>query len=447
MNSLFQSFVPFLVSTTPFVAAPASDLASGSASGWTSGSTVAEDAAPVDAAVLDAIGHPARTVESNVRAFATCGAAALPRCFELAVRRELVVAIDESKKLALPVSAEIELALVAAAARAPHADVVSLLSKVGSSEPTPRRVEVALRIAALACTAGDLELVRSLGMRHATPAGTPVEVRQAFGLAFHSIALRDEQALAHAGRLYGEVERSLADALLRSIGELGTPASAEALGNLLGARHELDLRVLGELARVGRKLPLPPSDEARQAARSYLRDGDSALQRAACRATFALQDVDALPVWIDLLDSDDDDVARTALDVLRRTTRKALDRDAKEWRSWREREIAEWRVAERCAGDLRSPDRAKAAAELLALGRARLYRHQAAELVAAAFDRQETELLRLACQVLGELGSPAGEPALLDATEHVDETVREAAELALERVRERVRERAGEREP
>ncbi|MCK6448316.1 MAG: hypothetical protein L6Q99_18160 [Planctomycetes bacterium] len=406
----------------------------------------AQAATTLDGAVLDAIGHPARTIEANVRAFAALGPESLPRCFELAVARELSIAVDGSKSFVLPVSDEVEIALVAAAALAPRADVVRLLARVAATAAAPREVEVALRIAALAGTADDVELVRSLALRFATERGTPLEVRQAFGLAFHSIALRDDHALAHVRGLYLGVERSLADALLRALGALQDEASAEALGGLLGARPELDLRVLGELARVGRGLPLPAPESTREAVRSYLRDDEPTLQRAACRAAFALQDIDAVPVWIELLEGDDD-VARAALDALRRTTRKALDRDAEEWRAWRERELADWRVAERRADELRSPDRAKAAAELLALGRAKLHRHQAAELVAGAFARDETDLLRLACQVLGELGSPAGEAALVDATEHADASVREAAELALERVRERQRERAGEREP
>lgn len=410
------------------------------------GEPVSQAAKALDAAVLDAIGHPARTIEANVRAFVASGPESLPRCFELAVARELAIAVEGSKSFVLPISDEIELALVAAAARAPRADVVRQLARVAASATGPREIEVGLRIAALAGTADDVELVRTLAMRVATERGAPLEVRHAFGLAFHSIALRDDRALARVDGLYRAVERSLADALLRALGAFEDETVAEALGGLLGVRPELDLRVLGELARVGRHLPLPASEPTRDAVRGYLRDADPTLQRAACRTSFALQDVDAVPVWIEMLE-DDDDVARAALDALRRTTRKALDRDVKEWRAWRERELAEWRVAERRADDLRAADRAKAAAELLALGRARLHRHQAAELVAGAFARGETDLLRLACQVLGELGSPAGEAALVEATEHADATVREAAELALERVRERQRERAGEREP
>jgi len=145
-----------------------------------------------------------------------------------------------------------------------------------------------------------------------------------------------------------------------------------------------------------------------------------------------------VPLWIELLD-DERDVARDALQSLRGLSRRALDRDPVAWRSWLARDLAAWRSAEARAADLHSPDASKAAAELQALGRVRLYRHDAAAIAIAGLERREPELVRLTCQVIAELGSPVGEPALRAMADHPDASVRATAERALERLAQRSR--------
>lgn len=391
---------------------------------------------PVERCVLDAIGHPERSVEEHARVLAALGASGLARGFELAVRRELVVGVDAAKSFQLPISDDLERALVEAVSRAPRADLVRFLDQLSARETTPAEVEVALRILALAGEASELELARRLAVRHASEAGAPMPVRQAFEAAYGSIARRDPRALQSAWRLYQDVDRTLADALIRALGTLEGPAAVGALAGLLGTRRELDLRVLGELARVARSLPLPAPGPVREAVRPYLNDADPALQRAACRASLALQDVDALPIWIELLDGERE-LARAAHEALQRLTRKALRPDPAQWEQWHRRELAEWRLADGRAAGVLSRDRAVAVESILALGRTRLFRHDAARMVAAGLERPEPDLVRLCCQVLGELGSPAGESALRSATAHDDEGVRAAAALALERLRAR----------
>ncbi|MBI5434098.1 MAG: hypothetical protein HZA52_14795 [Planctomycetes bacterium] len=380
--------------------------------------------------VLDAIGHPDRQVEAHARALASFGAAALPRAFELAVNRELVVRVDDSKELALPISPDVQLALIAAAARAPRTEVVRFLSGVAERESRAEDALVALRILALAGNVDDLGLLQRLCARHVDAAATPPEVRETFGMALASILGRHPEALKQLWALYRDVQAPLADAVIRAAGTLRDEESLGALGGLLGARRELDLRVLGELGRVARALAPPFPESAREAVRAYLHDGDPMLRRAACQTSVALEDVDAIGELIELLDAETD-VARTALDSLRRISRKAIGRDSEEWTEWFRREQRDWTRAEARVADLRSSDRATAVAELHALGHARLFRHEAAAHVVVALERSEPELVRLACEILDELGSPVAEPALVLATEHADASVRASAEQAL----------------
>ncbi|MCC6408837.1 MAG: hypothetical protein IT453_16865 [Planctomycetes bacterium] len=383
-----------------------------------------------DRCVLDAIGHPDRQVEAHARALAEFGSAALPRAFELAVARELVVRVGDTKELSLPISPEVQLALIAAAARAPRAEVVRFLTALAEREGPAEEALVALRILALAGSGDDIRLLQRLCERHVDAAATPPELRETFGMALASILGRHPEALKHVWALYRDVPAPLADAVIRAAGTLRDTESLGALAGLLGARRELELRVLGELGRVARALTAPFPESTREAVRGYLHDGDPMLKRAACQALVALEDVDSITALIELLDAEND-VARTALDSLRRISRKAIGRDPEEWTEWLRREQRDWTRAEARVADLRSSDRAVAVAELHALGHARLFRHEAAAYVVVALERSEPELVRLACEILEELGSPVAEPALLLATEHDDASVRAAAEQAL----------------
>ncbi|MCE9595685.1 MAG: HEAT repeat domain-containing protein [Planctomycetes bacterium] len=383
--------------------------------------------------VLDAIGHPERSVEEHARAFAEGGVASLPRAFALAATGRFDFTVENGKTLELPLSPELRQALVEGAARWPRGELATFLAEVARRKSTPDEAIVGLQLLALVGDERDLPLLDSLCEPHAAPPGPSPEFREALESALGGIHERDPQARVHAARFYRDTQPAFAESVLRVLGRSRAPAALETLVETLGAHPELDVVVLTEIGRVARSLTPPVSDATLESVRSYLHDAAPTRQRAAAAALVALEDVDAIPILIDQLD-DGPELARAALDALRRMSRRDLGTTSEGWSRWYASEVAHWRVTEGRAGNVNSGNRLDAVNELLALGRARLFRHAAAEYASAGVVRPEEDVARLACEILGELGSPVAEPALESALDHPNDAVRNAARAALERI-------------
>jgi hypothetical protein len=103
------------------------------------------------------------------------------------------------------------------------------------------------------------------------------------------------------------------------------------------------------------------------------------------------------------------------------------------WEQWYREEQRWWRVeAPRWIEQLASGERGSASEAILALGRRRLHRDEAAAEIVRALGGSDPHVIELACSTLGQLRSSYPLPALVDCLSHPDERVRLAAWHALE---------------
>ncbi len=150
------------------------------------------------------------------------------------------------------------------------------------------------------------------------------------------------------------------------------------------------------------------------------------------RVMVALEDVGELPELINMLESGDERVAHQAWIALRSMTGEDLDENASSWDAWYQRELNGWlKRASTLTDDLVGGTPEQAVRAILELGKCRHFRDEAAFVLARGMERNEPELMRLCCQILGTLGSPLARPALQSALLHSNASVRDAAAQAI----------------
>lgn len=390
---------------------------------------------PLVQRLLPAIARPGSGAEALVESFAALPVETLPELFAVAEAGCLRVQPPEGAVLRLELDEAIEESVVSAIARFPRALVVAHLEEVSLARPTHASREVGLRVLERGAVAEDLELLVRLAEPEEEDGDVDPAIRMAFERAVTALLARDPETTTHLRTVYLRSHLALAFSMTRALGVQESPHRLIALSELLGVRPEIDASVLSQIERNAPACSFSVPEGARQAVRTCLRTSDTMQILAASRALVALEGCDAIPDLIDLLNQGDGTVVHHARSELRRLSRCDYGDSAHDWQSWYGRERQEWRIR---AGALERRvargDPTEAAGAMLELGRTRLFRHEAARALSTGIVRREPDLVRLCCQLLGELCPREGRPALEFAVEHHAPEVRDAARQALARI-------------
>ncbi len=261
-------------------------------------------------------------------------------------------------------------------------------------------------------------------------------LRDAFGPAFTALLEREPRVAFSFVLGVSNFHPSLIAPALAALAAAPAGRHALPLAKMLGPVPEADALILVELGRaiaVARK----PLDEGVWAAlQAYLTSDDEQLAVEAAGAVAKLQDRRAVPILIDLLDSQRANVVSRAHAALIALSGKRIQPVREPWSSWHQAELAWWE-AERhtLAQRVLTASPAEVARLVLELSKRSLFRHELTPWVAQLLQREDAELVALACATLGHLGSDTSiEPllALLDSSR--ENELRAAAWRALKRV-------------
>ena len=325
-------------------------------------------------------------------------------------------------------------ALLSAVTKSPKDRIREALEKALDASPEDDKVRLGAVFAlSVVGSANDLSRVVELAPRKAngTDALTPA-ARDAVRAAALGILQRDSNAWGRLPEVVSRCDERCARSLLEGLGQSKDP------------------RVLGILYQVGRKREViapicvalaaqcPPAFDP-TVEREFLNWAESELKNASPNYTRALlqtigtrDDGEHAQAMIDCLKHPEESVQSTALWALREVSGLGLSGDPTPWNAWLKEEVA-WhqRVRPRLKQDLDSRDAEKMVGALRSYSERRTRRGELAQEIAPVLENPRPELRRIACDVLGRLGSTAANPALLRALEDPDSTVVEAARQAL----------------
>lgn len=325
-------------------------------------------------------------------------------------------------------------ALIAATARLPYEFVLARLDEL----PTAGVGERLVAFEILGAVAGSEDL--GLCMRMAEPKRGETRVdrrlRDGFGQALAALLERHPYVSGVLVAQFRDLHPSLISSSVSALGSAPFGGQLVALSNLLGRVPEADVLILIELGRAAASARHPVDERVFTALRPYLTTSNSQLCVEAVVAAEKLQDRRAVPFLIDLLESEHRSVLERAYAALGSTSRKQIPPVAQTWRTWHEEAIAWW-ADERLLTEskLHSGTPAEVARLVMELSKRHMFRHELTPLLAPVLEREEAELVALACAALGHLGSDrAIEPLLELLDSSRDDELRGAAWRALKRV-------------
>lgn len=220
--------------------------------------------------------------------------------------------------------------------------------------------------------------------------------------------------------------------LVRALGRAELPAALPVLVRALGRDVELDLAVAQELVHIVSNSFGELSNEDMGRLRDLLDATDARLVRGGAAALARLGDEESCGRLVALLSDDDALTASTAHWGLKQLSGVDLPADAEAWARWHERE-REWfdsafpalseAIAAGDADGLMSP-----ATDALTHP---LFKHRIAAALTPLLESDNAILGRLACSVLGQLGSRSCIPRLVACLEAEDDALRALAWNAL----------------
>jgi len=409
---------------------------------WTLAALAAVSAGPADAREdvsvrIDAVVAQALAEAEGVElgefewSLVELGHPAIAPLFELLVAGEVGSAPDE---VALGVRGE-DLVL-SALERLPHAGLLQVLGGLGTA-PGPEQLRAAHLALAVTGAAEDLPLLVLLSTPAEVEGSVPPGLRSSFTDATAQILARHRDEGWLVAKHYEAMPAGLRSSFLLAVERAGMNGSLELLADLLGVHSELDVLILGQLARAAS--PWVDSDRAVEIVRERLGSGDEREQIAAVMVLGAFEDSGSIDALINLMDGASPALVQHLDEALVRTTGREFRADPELWRAWRQ-EIGEWwrTDAQVLLGDLHRSDRARAAAAINELARHHGFRREFEEELLLSLDPGRPELCALGCAVLGRMGSPRAVPHLESLSGARDEWVSRAASRALEEISRRI---------
>lgn len=236
------------------------------------------------------------------------------------------------------------------------------------------------------------------------------------------------------GHLRGAGPGALAPVSI-ALGRTGGESSLSVLRDLLREHRDLGAVLLPQVRRVVRSLPARDHAELRSEVRRFLEDGDLQSMRAASVLAADLEDEEALPRLLQLLDFEGTPAHASALSALNRLAGQDLGRDPGQWRGWYAKELAWW--DEQLPSVLAELNARSAPRVLPALGelaRHPLFRRALTEEVTRALDYPDPRVREAALGTLVSLGSRLAPECVLPLLEDEDRNVADAAWTALRRM-------------
>lgn len=327
---------------------------------------------------------------------------------------------------------ELEQVLLGALWAQPVSSLVPHLESIAANDGSDAARVTGMRVLAGVGRASEVELLVHLASPPAGETSVPVVRRDAFEQALTEMLERDPGGVWALRDLFTGLAEGLLAPVVRAIGSLETPDALHALSGLLGRVHLADSILLAEITRLGEVVPHPINEYVLAQVRRHLVSRDPILVRHAMLASGSLEDYEAIPALLEVLDSPDHGLRETARGALRQISDRDFRTSQRAWEHWYGSEVRWWEAeASACFARLDHHDPAVALRAVLEVGNHRIFRHRLAEELGRMLSRHEPEVLILACSTLEQLGSESAVTALLRVMENRNVPVREAAWRAL----------------
>lgn len=172
-------------------------------------------------------------------------------------------------------------------------------------------------------------------------AGSP-EVSLRFQRAVEMILLRNRTLFFSLEKLVLASDPQFKFQLLAAAGATKTLESTRLMLRLLGSNDATDALLLQFIGQSRTSMPLPIDDPGLSAVRYYLSSTNPALRRESALAAGRLEDPDAIPLLLQLLDDNTLNVRPNAHWALRKITGLSFHADAGRWNRWYKMENEEW---------------------------------------------------------------------------------------------------------
>lgn len=230
------------------------------------------------------------------------------------------------------------------------------------------------------------------------------------------------------------LDPGLVTALARSAARVPTTITLELVGDLLGRDDELDLALLGELARLPAARRPVVGDELLARVRNRIGASNPRVHRAAIDAAGSLGDPLAVEDILASLEHEDPVIAQSAHRALVSILPLDCGRSSEPWQRWLDEE-GRWyelqapTLLERMAGEELAP----ALSAMRELAAHPLYRDEVAEALAERLDGAPG-VTRAAIEALAATGSARGIPPLMEALSSDDPPTALRARDALRRL-------------
>jgi HEAT repeat protein len=277
---------------------------------------------------------------------------------------------------------------------------------------------------------GDLSVVADLARAGAGRVAPGTHTRE-LERAFTAIAARDPRAPPQLVRVFDSLPGSLRPSVVGALVETRTRPALEGLGSLLELDAGLDAGLLWAIVRLASALGPPHDPGLLVRVRSFLGSGDDGRFQAAVHACGALRDTAAIPLLVEALERQDEAGRRAVEQTLAGLTGLSLT-DAVAWERWLEREQRWWDdAAPELLDELASSEPERVVRAMSKSAGHPLHPELLARSLVACLSRREPELVSLACERLGQLGSFEALPGLIECLDHPSERVRAAAWNAL----------------
>ena len=354
--------------------------------------------------------------------------------FDVIARGHIQVRIEGRGIMARDVGGHEEAAIFQVLRTLPWDAVRAHLTERVAERPWPVIRTAALRIAGEVAPPTDLALLAEFSAPDPGERVVDRALRAHFVSAFGRAIDREPASLEATDELFEAVHPSHLAGIVQALRERPSPASLEALADVLGIVEEADPMLLRAVDSTARELRQPFASRVRGAVRKYI-EWDSPSLAQAVVTVGNLGDAESAGRLVELLGHSNAPVRDHALRSLRQLSGESLGPIPDDWIAWYRR-TRSWKAND-AAGELHvaaTGSKEHASRALLSIAEHRLYRHEHTTAVARALQHGDRDVVITACAVLGHLGSPLAADPLLQRLADGDDEVRRAAYLALRRL-------------
>ena len=309
----------------------------------------------------------------------------------------------------------------------PQALTANFLCRFESGGQT-RAVTYAIQILAPECRAEHLRMLSSV----AATAQPSESVGIPFRDAVADVLTRDREAFGSLAAAWRSLPDPLRVPLIEAIGRVGDPRGLAFLADNLGFDDKIDVALLDQIIRLVPKSGLLDPDAIAAPLRRILERGNGSSLQKAVIAVGQMRDEAAIPLLIELLESDSRGLLGQVGVALKRISGLSFRADQPRWMAWYEAE-SQWfdeNGADSFA-NLYSEDSAVVIASVRSLAKRKLFRHRISNELVFLLGDVDASIRMVVCQALSQLRSPTAVPALIESLQDANESVAQNAWSAL----------------